>query len=262
MRKHPGSFPQANLPTLFNVVKRCRAAAQTMPAGTCFEYPLSSLCASSSSSASPSPSPSVAPNPSNPTGNPRESSLLYHNEHALVVSDPFFKSRLHCLVLPWDTRLKSLNDLDASHVPLLLEMRRAGEAYAAHLRATGAGTCNPTSNAGGSADARSLRTIMGFHAIPSLPMLHMHLISLDLESDKLKKKQHYNSFATYFFLPVDAVLDDLRQNKSVTINQDVAALGAMVDGPMRCLWCNLPLANMPEMRRHVPSCPKNMSREA
>lgn len=253
MKKHPSSFPQANLPILFNVVKRCRSATSLMPPETCFDYPTLSgsgpspplsLSASASSSSAPSP------NPSNPTNNPRESSLLYYNEKTLVVNDPFNKSRYHCLVMPWDTKLRSLNDLNKSHIPLLREMEKVGNIYAKHLKETSM-----------QRDGSVLRTIMGFHAIPSLPMLHLHLISLDLESDKIKKKQHYNSFATYYFLPFEAVLSDIERNSEVSINQDVDALNAMVDGPMRCLWCNLPLANMPEMKRHVPSCPKNLSRE-
>lgn len=36
----------------------------------------------------------------------------------------------------------------------------------------------------------------GYHAIPSLQPLHIHIISQDFDSPALKKKQHWNSFTT------------------------------------------------------------------
>lgn len=41
----------------------------------------------------------------------------------------------------------------------------------------------------------------GFHSVPSMRQLHMHLLSLDYASDSLKSKKHFNSFATDFFVP-------------------------------------------------------------
>ena len=42
--------------------------------------------------------------------------------------------------------------------------------------------------------------LCGFHAAPSLRQLHLHLLSSDLDSDALKNKKHFNSFATSFLL--------------------------------------------------------------
>eukprot|EP00744_Colponema_vietnamica_P018932 GILI01026749.1.p1 GENE.GILI01026749.1~~GILI01026749.1.p1 ORF type:complete len:244 (+),score=36.24 GILI01026749.1:104-835(+) len=243
MKKHPGSFPQAaSIPVLYSVVKRCKEAMPSMQSNACYPYPQYGPNGASVGS--------YQPNSSNPSNSHRESTMLLFNEKAFVVNDPFNKSTFHCLVLPWDTKLKSLNDLNDSHLPLLDEMAALGNNYMSFLREQHMGS-----------SSKKLRMILGFHAIPSLPMLHMHCISLDLESEKLKKKQHYNSFATYYFLPFEAVRADLVKNKTVTINQNVDALNELADGPMKCLWCGQALANMPDMKRHVPACPKNMSRE-
>lgn len=237
-RRHPGSFPQANLPILYNVVNRCKDTCAQLTPNTCYAYPIYGT---------ESP-PAYQTNPSNPTNNPKDSTLLYYNDKVFVVNDPYPKSRFHCLVMPWNKNKKSLNDLRQEDVPLLYEMEAAGKNYIAYLREK-------------HMDSKKLRMILGFHAIPSLPMLHMHCISLDLESDKLKKKQHYNSFATYYFLPFEAVVEDLIKNDMITINQNVDALNALADGPMKCLWCGEGLSNMPEMKKHVPKCPQNLSRE-
>lgn len=58
--------------------------------------------------------------------------------------------------------------------------------------------------------ARS-RFEMGFHAVPSLKPLHLHVITQDFIGDGLKKKSHYNSFTTPFFVKIDdaiAILSD------------------------------------------------------
>lgn len=43
----------------------------------------------------------------------------------------------------------------------------------------------------------------GIHAGPSMHHLHIHFISVDCHSTKLKHRQHYNSFNTPFFVDMD-----------------------------------------------------------
>ena len=50
------------------------------------------------------------------------------------------------------------------------------------------------------------KLLMGFHAIPSMKQVHMHIISLDFQGRGLKKKHHYNSFVTEFFIDVDTII--------------------------------------------------------
>lgn len=108
---------------------------------------------------------------------------------------------------------------------------------------------------------RKRRFITGFHALPSLPMLHMHLMTMDLDSPCLKNKKHYNSFATFFFLTSDRVLQDLESHGRVTLNKDVKVLKRMEEQEMRCLWCGATLANIPTMKSHLKSCSNNRAAE-
>ncbi|KAK9460395.1 HIT-like domain-containing protein [Lipomyces oligophaga] len=59
----------------------------------------------------------------------------------------------------------------------------------------------------------------GIHALPSLSNLHIHIISVDNHSSRLKNKKHYNSFNTPFFID----FNDLESLSSHCLNQ-VAAL--------------------------------------
>lgn len=51
---------------------------------------------------------------------------------------------------------------------------------------------------------------VGIHRVPSMANLHIHVMTKDLHSAKLKNKKHYNSFTTKFFvdwesLPLDEI---------------------------------------------------------
>lgn len=104
----------------------------------------------------------------------------------------------------------------------------------------------------------ALQLRFGFHAKPSLPGLHLHCISQDLDSDRLSNKKHYNSFATEFFVDVDIVIrcagasDPLTLPPrakciwgSVAVGADLrrdAWVGAMdLSGPLGATACPAPL---------------------
>ena len=242
--RHPKSFPKSDMPSLYHALRSLREQAKTIPACTPLRY---------------------VPTPEDAKHSPKaplQGTLCYHDNQCVVVTDPFRKSQVHCIVMPWDTSLKSLNDVDGSkHLGLLEHMNNVGKQYAEFIRggngsdgssaSSSSSTTNPYSN---------LRMLCGYHSIPSLPMLHMHLISLDLESARLKSKTHYNTFATYYFLPADMVVEDVKKHGVVTLNQDVDRLEKLAAQPMVCLWCGIDLKNMPHLKEHIPSCPKNMSR--
>lgn len=59
----------------------------------------------------------------------------------------------------------------------------------------------------------------GFHAIPSLEPLHMHVISKDFDSDRMKIKKHHNSFRTDFFITSDALINVLEAEGKIEIDR-------------------------------------------
>lgn len=45
--------------------------------------------------------------------------------------------------------------------------------------------------------------VSGVHAHPSMSHLHIHILSVDRESDRMRHRKHYNSFATPFLVPLE-----------------------------------------------------------
>ncbi|CUF39041.1 mRNA-decapping enzyme DcpS, putative [Bodo saltans] len=231
MRPAParGSFPATRLPQLTNLVKSFSAHRTGKESSTNFVH--------------------VYPKNIDPPGTVTPQ-LLASSSQCLIVNDAYPKATVHMLVLPRDSNVQSLNDLNRNHVDLLLDMKKIANDYISWSR----------SNVGASSSTSSVWTTrpfaMGFHAIPSLPMLHMHVMTLDLHcSPRVKKRAHYNSFATRFFLPIDHVIEDVRRNGFVTINQDVETLHQYERQPYVCLWCGSnAFSQLPALKEHIKEC--------
>lgn len=58
--------------------------------------------------------------------------------------------------------------------------------------------------------------MMGFHSVPSMNTMHLHVISSDLVSPLLKRPQHYLTFHPQigFSLPLDRALDYVQQGRA------------------------------------------------
>lgn len=128
---------------------------------------------------------------------------------------------------------------------------------------------------------------LGYHAIPSLSLLHLHIVSSDLESPALKNKKHWNSFATPFFvspsrlrtmlLQGNAAVADAQQAaaasffsssqgsgaalhaaRSGTLESQLAAGERLLTTELRChrQGCGIRCTNLPELRKHLAQCPK------
>jgi aprataxin len=91
----------------------------------------------------------------------------------------------------------------------------------------------------------------GFHAVPSMRQLHLHLISQDFDSACLKNKKHFNSFATDFFVPPETWVRQLQQTGRVSV--DKAAEEAKLKRDMVCPATGRPLSNMPALKAHLAS---------
>ena len=128
--------------------------------------------------------------------------------------------------------------------------------------------------------SRPIPLRLGFHAVPSLHLLHMHIVSADLDSLALKNKKHWNSFATHFFITVQQLKDMIKRQKAgaqAAANaffQPAAAAAAsaappsfaaqlssrekLITGDLRCnrVGCNLRCINMSELRTHLQLCVK------
>ncbi|PYH44009.1 DNA 5'-adenosine monophosphate hydrolase [Aspergillus saccharolyticus JOP 1030-1] len=145
--------------------------------------------------------------------------VVYHNDEFVVIRDLFPKATLHLLLLPRDATKTRLHPIDAFDDAEFLNKVRA---EAERLRALAAGELRrlhgqfsmqdrerraaleveppPEQLPRGRDWAQEL--MCGVHAHPSMNHLHVHLISVDRYSDRLKHRKHYNSFSTPFFVPL------------------------------------------------------------
>ena len=93
---------------------------------------------------------------------------------------------------------------------------------------------------------------MGFHAIPTMDRLHLHVVSQDFDAPTLRSSRHWNSFNTDFFVPPDAVLRALAETGAFAVNHTaMAALKAAF--PLRCWRTNRTLRSMAHLRAHLRS---------
>ena len=111
---------------------------------------------------------------------------------------------------------------------------------------------------------------LGLHASPSLAPLHLHVISDDFHSHCLKKRQHYATFTTPFFLSLDSVITGLRAmgDPGVMSASDEEELSRRhVDEglgskgkPFQCYRCSLTgkpavfFKTLPELKVHLSRC--------
>ncbi|XP_027740466.1 aprataxin isoform X1 [Empidonax traillii] len=155
---------------------------------------------------------------------------VYKDEKTVVIKDKYPKARYHWLVLPWEP-ISSLKSVTRDHLELLEHMHTVGQKMIDQCPAR-----------------ESLEFRLGYHAIPSMSQLHLHVISQDFDSLALKTKKHWNSFTTDYFLNSQDVTEMVRSNGKVTVRGDVSELLKL---PLRCHCCKQKLSTIPQLKEHI-----------
>ena len=91
---------------------------------------------------------------------------------------------------------------------------------------------------------------MGFHLSPSMHRLHMHVISLDFDSQFLKTKKHWNSFNTDFFIPAEKIRDRLEIDGFMR-EPDPDYIKQLLKTELKCNKCEYEAKNMPDIKAHI-----------
>uniref|UniRef100_A0A8D0D246 Aprataxin n=1 Tax=Sander lucioperca TaxID=283035 RepID=A0A8D0D246_SANLU len=99
-------------------------------------------------------------------------------------------------------------------------------------------------------DASLLRFRTGYHAIPSMSHVHLHVISQDFDSPCLKNKKHWNSFTTDYFMESHSVIQMLETNGRVTVKEGT---GELLKLPLCCHMCHKELSTIPALKEHLKS---------
>ncbi|KAK3095330.1 hypothetical protein FSP39_013308 [Pinctada imbricata] len=165
--------------------------------------------------------------------------VVYKDDKITVIKDKYPKARncvyiyiqakYHFLVMPKEN-IPNLKSLTGSHIDLLKYMQRKGKEQA------------------DSAD-ETLQFRLGYHAVPSMSHLHLHVISQDFDSLSLKTKKHWNSFTTDYFVDSEEIIDQLEEDGKVSLN--TATFQELLKKNLKCHVCKKDFSTMPALKTHI-----------
>ncbi|ODQ76893.1 hypothetical protein BABINDRAFT_163974 [Babjeviella inositovora NRRL Y-12698] len=198
-----------------------------------------------------------------------KSDLVFYDDKVTIIRDAFPKSRVHYLILPRDpsiTRQSPLTVFDGekgarlkAHLAPYVTMAKRlvicemynsvwGEAIQQTYPPEDDPQCKRYENYGEAfhslVDEEHLDeyVLAGFHAVPSLENLHIHVLTGDFTSDRLKNRKHYNSFNTPFFINFEdlpfspARLEAARRN-GIDYQNAKAMEQIVKTTDLRCIHC-------------------------
>jgi len=154
--------------------------------------------------------------------------VIYHDNDIVAIKDKFPKARVHILLLPRQAFV-DYSQLTIEHVPTINNLKQKGLSLQKDYIEK-----DP-----------KLSFRMGFHALPSMRYIHMHLISQDFDSPTLKTKKHWNSFTTDYFIDIDDFIQRLEQNGK--IEYDTKIYEAMLKQNLKCNICHISLSTIPSI---------------
>lgn len=148
------------------------------------------------------------------------SRVVYHNDKFVVINDLYPKATVHLLILPRDPTKNVLRPQDAFDDPVFLaecreEEVKVREIVASELRRRFGHLSvsdRPRIEALEADDPPDVlppgrdwtKSVMsGIHANPSMSHLHIHVLSKDMVSEPMKKRNHYLSFTTDFLVGLE-----------------------------------------------------------
>jgi aprataxin len=153
-----------------------------------------------------------------------KSEVIFYDDNFVGINDLYPKSSVHCLLLPRSPRHQSMHPFEAfEDAEFLASVREsavklkalvAKELQRRYARFSGQEKAREAV-LNGDVELKDGEELplgrdweqdvrVGIHAHPSMNHLHIHVLSVDRFSDKIRHKKHYNSFSTPFFVELDA----------------------------------------------------------
>ncbi|KAH3678136.1 hypothetical protein WICMUC_001700 [Wickerhamomyces mucosus] len=123
--------------------------------------------------------------------------MLYYDDEFVVIKDLFPKAKYHYLLLPRSKDITLQNPLLQFNSKNLKFEQYRGKIQSLLDKFKSEILINLKLEYEG-IDDNFVK--YGVHAVPSLNNLHIHIISQDFQSVRLKNRHHYNSFVTEFFV--------------------------------------------------------------
>lgn len=159
------------------------------------------------------------------------SRVVYYNDKFVVINDLYPKATVHLLILPRDPKKNLLPPQEAFDDIQFLEecrqeekrvrtivadelRRKLGKHSVTEKARTDAMNSDDPPDELPAGRDWSKEIISGIHANPSMMHLHIHVLSRDMVSGFMKKRNHYQSFTTDFLVGLDQFplqMDDHRR---------------------------------------------------
>ena len=194
------------------------------------------------------------------------SEIYMEVDNFIVIYDAYPKAKVHLLIIPKRHYLlcNGIEFLTKNDLPKIEEMHRLAQRIVtspAMATAFQHASSSPTSSSSGTGRIRTgTSLLLGFHSVPSLHPLHLHLISDDFNSESLKNKKHWNSFATEFFVSPSKVEEMLRGRSDDDMSAPLSDVMETVEEreevlkcPLRCHACTFQAKNIPILKQHLLS---------
>eukprot|EP01060_Flectonema_neradi_P014221 TRINITY_DN20930_c0_g1_i1.p1 TRINITY_DN20930_c0_g1~~TRINITY_DN20930_c0_g1_i1.p1 ORF type:complete len:238 (+),score=36.12 TRINITY_DN20930_c0_g1_i1:82-795(+) len=127
--------------------------------------------------------------------------VVFCNKDFVIVKDKYPKSTVHYLVVTREKRLEAIDRLEPGDESLLIRMRETGLRW---MRENIPGIQN-------------IPLKVGFHEIPSMQQIHLHMLSTDMITPTLPHLRHYNTCTTDYMRTVEHVINELVTTGKVII---------------------------------------------
>ncbi|KAL5539231.1 hypothetical protein UlMin_043895 [Ulmus minor] len=160
--------------------------------------------------------------------------VLKVSDDVVVIYDVYPRAWKHLLVLARHKGLDRLADICEEHLQLLKTMHAVGLKWADKFFKEDA----------------SLIFRLGYHSVPSMRQLHLHLISQDFDSKHLKNKKHWNSFNTAFFHDSVDIIEEVSSHGKAGLEENEKLLSM----ELRCNQCRSAHPNIPRLKSHISNC--------
>ena len=133
-----------------------------------------------------------------------------------VIYDAYPKAKYHALIMTSVKIIAQVRDLRTEDFDLVRQMHQLAQAIVKKW---------------------NVECLIGYHAVPSLTPLHLHIISTDLSSPRLNSKKHWNSFShPDLFIPSKKVEADLQKHGRVLLKTE-SELHKLENLPVCCYHC-------------------------
>ncbi|KAL2749668.1 aprataxin-like [Vespula maculifrons] len=164
---------------------------------------------------------------------------VVEDDSIVVIKDKYPKARFHYLILPKEN-ISTVWKIQKNHENLLWHMDDVAEElikkHSGH------------------------KFLIGYHAVPSMQRMHLHVISTDFNSPCLKTKYHWNSFTTPFFISSKELCKQLKENGELKKISSTTAQ-KYLNSELKCHECSVKPKNMGDLKRHLLSSHLSEKRE-